>query len=162
MIGGLITIKKGYNMKNTLLLAVLLVFFIGCDKDRGSSDCDAIYTTEFRVENRSDREIVISSETQNASNDETISPGRVLLVDSRYKMGPCDGDTLMEDIFTDDYRICVGGTIDYPFTMTIDGEEVSSDIWLRKYWSFRPEQRLCTYTLFVTDRLLSELADKDE
>ncbi|MDR2890639.1 MAG: hypothetical protein LBV18_03420 [Alistipes sp.] len=138
-------------MNKFVCLLTLPALFIGCSDTKPNVECDAGYTMEFYVENGTNKEVVVSNNTLH----DAISPGGRFMVDDSFSLGPCDNNVLMTDRFPDDYRI---GAAKYNFSMTIDGEDISDEIWLRKHWSFTPGYYSWTYTLVVTDELLAELA----
>ncbi len=151
-------------MKRLIVLS-MLTSLLGCNDKEEIVECDAIYDTVFIVDNETDKEITVSNDypyTIYGDRDVALLFGESEVIYGRSGLGPCDNETLLEDKLQDDFLIPFGGMPEYSFTMTIDGEEVSSEIWLRKYWSFTPDYYSWTYTLTVTDELLSELADKKE
>jgi hypothetical protein len=66
-------------------------------------------------------------------------------------IAPEDSVPYGDDVDVKDYK--------YPYSMTVGGESIPEVIWLRKQWSYQLNslETTATYTLTVTDELLSKL-----
>lgn len=152
-------------MKRILLLLLSTALFVGCTRITSWSDCG--YSLDFMVVNETEAMIVIDNEgTYWPSYGESISiaAGKDDIIGEEVQLGSCDNKTLLPDELDDDYRISQSDYYGWegdPFTMTIDGREVSDEIWLRKHWSFESDFYNRTYTLHVTDELLEQLGWKE-
>lgn len=162
-------------MKKYILLSLFLFQFTSCNND---SEKGTIVLEDYGYE----WEFVVVNETESTRIDITqdypygpfphifaLAPGENDLVWEKYSLGGKADKPMQDEYENEAWRLSVGGfwPVDsedesYPFTMTIDGKEVSSEIWLRKYWSFESTFYTATYTLTVTDELLAELAEAGE
>ncbi len=143
-------------MKNYFLLLSLFLLCC-CNPETITSDASVEY--EFRVINRSERVVVISSDDPDVESV-TLAKGDRKVICQFLSLGTVSNKKPMRDPMKENHYI--GEYLRYPFTMTADGENVSDDIWLRRYWSFESGLHSLTYTLIVTDRLLERLAEEEE
>ncbi len=153
-------------MKKLVLLFVVIAVCYGCDKKEYAVECDAFYVWEFVVENKTnDKEIKIDTDYPLGpyANHYVLTPNKGDVIMDIGTLGGCDAKGVMPDIIKDVVETFhIGYGEEYPFFMIIDGESVSQDIWLPKYWSFEAGLYDSTYTLTVTDELLEQLAEKEE
>lgn len=155
-------------MKRYVLLLILLPLLYGCDNEDMELFVDYGYEWKFVVANETgDKEIIVTQDYPYGPFPHifALAPKRSDVIWAEYLLGS-EATGVMPDFFEDgSLRLVVGG-FDYvrgdyevyPFTMTVDGKKISSDIWLRKHWSFSSELYVATYTLTVTDELLASLS----
>jgi hypothetical protein len=150
-------------MKKFVLIIALLALCLSCDKkdDRWGVECDAVYPAEFVIENKTDKEILVSNNHPNQGGAVSVVPGETeIMATGLYFTNQCENTELLKDLFDDDNDLVYEVPLDdlgFPFTMTISGKPAPDGIWIRKYWTFTPGYYSWTYTLVVTDELLASL-----
>lgn len=160
-------------MKKYLFLAALVALLFGCKKGEDGIDpnitvhSDCIHIMTVIVRNETDKVVTLTnrySDQGSGWSNATIAPGTTYdEVSYTVTLGSCENKRLLPDLFAPENFVF--GMRNTPvFRMSIDGKDVSDDIWLRKYWSFTPGYFDWEYTLTVTDRLLAilPLPDDDE
>lgn len=110
----------------------------------GCSEHDYGYTVDYNVVNRTEFDIVI----YNGKSKLTIQSGEAQTV--HQTSGLCEKDAIITDNFGD--LLYLSG-----YSMNLDGEMISSEIFERKYLVFESEVYHATYTLTVTEELLQSL-----
>ncbi len=153
-------------MKRYVFFITLLIVLSGCNKENGDetqSEKTYVYTEEFVLDNRTDKQIeVINNYPESMSWDNTtiVADESERFLQYAVWLGACFFEELLQDVYPDeDMRLLVtnGGT--QAFSITVDSEKVSDDVWLRKHWEFTPGYTTWTYTLTVTDELLEQLRE---
>ncbi len=159
------------------MAAALAVFALAgltltsCKEER----CETAYNFIYIVKNATDREIVVSpwyDDSEEGLLSVTLSPGNTRRVYNNVFSVACDR-TPLEDGYEDDdllpslggwgynYGGYGGGYGDDEFSMTVGGEEVPEEIWMRENWTFEsdhfPQYGNMIYTLTVTDELLARI-----
>ena len=162
-------------MKKIGFLAILFVLCAGCKKEESKyiKLCDADYVWFFMVKNETgDKEIFISTEYPYGTGypkQFTLAPGDSGTLSVFATLGSCDAQKPMKELnFGDDFYVVPLSSIIYGpdqfFTMTVDGVEVSHEIWNIRYWPFEADMsdfHKAYYTLTVTDELLDSLPPPD-
>jgi hypothetical protein len=137
--------------------------------------CDAHFVWKCIVTNATNDKIIVVTYGRNHGIIADIEPNKSETVTRLSRMGAtCKAQSALGEYYQGDgFRICYPGAFDtdadtyediykdISFSMTVDGEEVTDDIWLNKHWTFAPDldnYYRATYTLTVTDELLAELA----
>lgn len=171
-------------MKKVFMFSVpvaiaLLSLLSGCNKHV----CEAPYEWNFIVENKTDKEIVVSYHPEYSEgyyynygyggygeySDEDISiviaPTESKAVIELQTFGGCNNKVALEDAFEAEEILPFGMThMSDDFwdilgtKVTVDGKEIPRSVWLRKHWTFAGEPYARNYTLTVTDELLAKLA----
>ena len=163
-------------MKKVLLLFTLFVLSWNCSKKEGipeGIECDAGYEWFFVIKNGTgDKEIEISTDYQWGTGypkQITLAPNDNAAISEVDILGPCGAKEPMEELMLGDnfyvhpIDLILSGP-DQFFTMTVDGVEVSHEIWNIKYWPFEADPSdfyKAYYTLTVTDELLDSLPPPD-
>jgi len=134
--------------------------------------CETNIASTYTVKNATDMEIVVTGHHGNMYGDSdapvTIAPGASEIVSTYTWITSCGQPEVMPDMMTGDmiapFGATEGGMAFYgeKFKMTIGGEAVSADIWYYKHWTYAGGRLSQTYTLTVTDTLLTELSAKGQ
>ena len=150
-------------MKKLILLVLLSASFAGCEVE---PEGDLAASWMIVVENKTDKDILVSGGHlyTPVQDGVVIAPMESEYIAHLSILGASDSKDPLIDIFEEHHIDNMNegpddlfGPFD-PFTMTIAGEPVSEDIWLRKYWVFTSNDPLIAYyTLTVTDELLASL-----
>ncbi len=149
-------------MKKLLFLITLMIPLLGCKKDNNEFvQCDAAYSMNIVVKNETNKVVLMTNKYPESSigwEDQTIPAGETNdHVSFMIGLGPCENDRLSVDMMHED-EIVFGTNIGTSvFRISVGGEDVTDDIWLRKYWTYTPGYFDETYTLTITDELLASL-----
>ncbi len=125
----------------------LLMFLSLCGLVVGITGCDKSCTTEFKIKNQTESEIIIKMSEN--SKQMTIAPDQELTVNRQHEL--CGGEKPSDRYYQyPDVKMMYA-------EMRINGELVPDIIWKRKYWDFTSVVSRAIYTLTVTDELLENI-----
>lgn len=140
-----------------LLLLVAAWLLGGCDMSIPKPDVDYAYTWNFNVANETDREIVLTDIFYPERQPVVIAPWQSEWI-TDIDLSGGEPTCVMGDIFANLQMTEKGYADMFHFTMTVDEAVVSDEVWRRENWTFEAGVHLSTYTLTVTDELLTQLA----
>lgn len=152
-------------MKKIFLVLAATVVLAGCSKD----ECKTKYERTYKISNQTDKTITVkgffSYDGYGDSNATTpIAPGKSEIVCKLSWLGPCGRNIVLENT-AEDNHIAPFSTSEAnmatmgwkTFEMTVEEKNISKDIWRYKHWSYTGDYYKETYTLTVTDELMSKL-----